>query len=175
MTLLGIEVKVVNGEAVRQGLEDLSGEFIKVGRLRLFRIAQRMRKQIIKPPGRFKGRFEAATDEQANYIMWAARTGEISIPYKRKRKYAKSWTIDRTEDGYDLVGQGYWLKGTGMRVGYPPGMYIGGDIEGKNQSWVHQGRWALVADVVSQGLDEVPEELWKDLAVTAKNRGYRWE
>jgi hypothetical protein len=164
-----------NGDVVAQGLEDLNGEFLKVGRLRLFRIMQSIRREITRPPHRWMGNWEPRTYKQWKYVKFAISRGLMKVPYKRTGAYRKSWRIIRTEDGYQLVGAGYWLSGTGMRVGQPAITLIGGDPEGLGQSFMHQNRWALVADVVAEESLSATVQIGRDLGITAKQRGYPWE
>jgi len=105
----------------------------------------------------------------------AARRNLIRIPYVRTRSYLKSWKIKKYDQGYALEGEGYWIGRTGMRVGQPAAVYIGGDPEGKQQSWMHRGRWPLVANAVQEVTANLPEELRGDLAITARRYGYPWE
>lgn len=173
--MIGFSIEVQNAKVVAAGLEDLSTRFMKVGRLRLYRIAQRARSRIIKPPKKFAGKWTAKTVKQWRYVNWAVRKGGMVIPYQRQRRYAKSWRIMRTEEGYDLVGGGYYLPGTGMFVGDPAAVYIGGDAEGKQQSELHRGRWAVARHVIDAETANVPWQIIPDLAVVAKNMGYPWE
>jgi hypothetical protein len=173
--IINASFEVANATVVRQGLETLSDEILKVGRLRLYRIAAEARKKITKQPRRFTGKWEPSSFQQLKYLHFAASKGLIEIPYKRTGAYRRSWKIIKTEDGYVLRGGGEWIGGTGMRTGFPAAVAVGGDMQGEGQSYMHQGRWALIADVVAQAQRNAPEEVRKELGIAAKRLGYKWE
>jgi hypothetical protein len=170
-----VDVRVTNGEVVRQSFEDFTGEALKVGRQRLYRMTANIRSRITKAPGRFHGNWTPLTVKQWRYVRFALNRGLIRSPYQRSGAYRRSWKIVRTDEGYELQGGGYWIRGTGMRVGAPYAVLVGGDPEGKGQYYMHRGRWPLVAEVVSDSLPNIPAEIQKDLAITARRFDFPWE
>ena len=184
MPLYHVSFEVQNAEIVRQGLEDLSAEIAKVGRRRLYNHLRKLRAEITKTPSTPPPQWEEVSDKQRNFIHFALHEGKgknsdrqyykwLNIPYKRTGRYKKAWKIVRTDKGYDLIAEGYYIPKTGMRVGNPAIFYIGGDPEGGQQSYMHRGRWRKVAQYVAFYHLTAYEDIGVEISTIIKDRGYR--
>lgn len=131
----------VDGEMVRQGLEDLSAELPRIGRRRLRTFANRVvRKMQDYPPERPGQRYQ--------------RTGNLFY----------HWKIEETANGYAI-------ENTATRKGRAYPQYVVGDAYGTSQAWMHTGRWSKLRDVVDQEAQTLPPEIEDDIVLVARRDG----
>lgn len=124
-----ISVTVVNGELVRQGLQDLEAAIPKIGRKvfwdKMNVIAESMRKY--PPP-------------------------PVGSRYKRTYRLRKSVKILKLNNGYaveiDPVQRGrHYAK------------YVIGNARGEEQAQIHAGRWHVFKNVVDYHLRRMPDDV----------------
>lgn len=132
----------VKGQLVRAGLQNLAAEVPQVGR-----------RQIRTRMDRIKRRMEAYPPERPGqkYI----RTGQMFY----------SWRIQPTERN------GYSLENFATRKGVNYPRYVVGDAYGQGQAWMHRGRWELLRDVVEIELQDLPEEIRREIVMVARRHG----
>lgn len=134
MTQLSITVN--NAELVRKGLQDLSAEIPKIGRLQIYRTEQNVvRRMKMYPPER----------PAQTYI----RTGTLG----------GGWTITPNTNGYTIRNDTPYTK------------YVVGNAYGLEQAWMHTGRWNLLRDVQDEELEKLPDEIEKEISITARRLG----
>jgi hypothetical protein len=155
-----ITVRPRNVELVKKGLEDFTGETVKVSKGRLYGRMAAARAKVIKQPARFQGPYPWKTEKQRRYVMWAIRHGVIVVPYKRTGEYARRWQIASLDDGYRLENP------------LPHAKYVGGSAYGDKQARIHQKRWALLRDAIEEALAELPKEVADHIVLVARRRGY---
>lgn len=135
-----------DSELVRQGLQDLAAEIPKVGRLGVFRTAQRIAKRLrIYPPER---------PDQT---------------YVRTNTLKNSVEIIPLGNGYNISVDPVSPKG----VAY--GEYVLGDADGNNQAWMHVGVWSPFANVALEEIYEMPDDVVEQLKLTGEEVGLKVE
>ncbi|HBU28385.1 MAG TPA: hypothetical protein DEB56_00725 [Thiobacillus sp.] len=127
-----------NADLVRQGLQDLSSQPVKIGRRKIFDAMNRITREMEGYPGERPGQ---------RYI----RTGNLGA----------SWQVRRLEDGYQIYNN---ASHKGRRYA----RYVVGDAYGQGQAWMHSGRWQLFRDVVEDEIDKLPEEVANELDLVAR-------
>jgi hypothetical protein len=124
-----ISVTVVNGELVRQGLQNLQAAIPQIGRKVIYDkmnvIAVSMRKY---PPQRARSR------------------------YIRTYRLRDSVTVLRLNNGYAI-------EIDPVQRGRHYGKYVIGNARGDEQAWMHVGRWHLFANVVEHHLRRLPDDI----------------
>jgi hypothetical protein len=124
-----IYVTVVNGELVRQGLQDLQAAIPKIGRNVIYEkmnvIAQSMRKYPPPPAG---------------------------SRYVRTYRLRESVKVLRLDNGHAV-------NIDPVRRGRHYGKYVVGNAKGEEQAWMHVGRWHLFANVVQYHLRRLPDDI----------------
>jgi len=177
----GVEITTKNAEIVRQGLENFNAEVVKIGRMRLRRIANEMRKQIVMPPPPYTGGWKAygihrQEQQQAVYLQWKKKG--FPEHYERSGRYESAWRIVKNDSGYTIIGGENLPKPpvAAMARNSPSSylVFVGGDVNGVGQYWMHEGRWALIADVVMNARTLVPTEIQKEVGIVAKRLGFAW-
>ncbi len=131
----------VDGELVRQGLENVAAEIPKIGRRRIRTVANRVVR-----------RMEEYPDE---------RPGQV---YRRTGTLFYSWKIEEVENGYRI-------SNTAAFQGRPYPIYVVGDAYGTRQAWMHKGRWPLYRNVVEEETDKLPPEILEDIHLVARREG----
>lgn len=173
--MFNLSFEAMNAKVVAMSLEDTFGGFKTIGRRRLYYAALNTRTLITKYPSRWPGKPKANLERrQINYLYFLIGRGWAHLPYIRTNRYKRSWKITRTPDGYILKGGGEWIGRTGMYVGAPYARFVGGDIYGRGQYWMHAGRWMEVGTAIDLVINVLPREVRKDLRVTAQRRGFDW-
>lgn len=189
--IIGVQATIQNGEVVRQGLEDLTGEFLKVGRLQLYRTALRIKTRASKEPGRFRGKWIPLSEEQRRYVFFLYKGSKVggrfgtsntrigpfaTHPYTRTHAYRKSFKIVKDDQGYTLLAGGGRIPSSSMSLGAPYGIpYVGGDPVGGGQSFLNRGRWPVIAMVAAEEEKNLPNMIKKEMGLAAVRKGYRWE
>lgn len=152
-----ITVKVVGGELVRQGLEDLDKDLPDIGRKRIYETMKRIRRRLAAPVRRPSYPIDWDSDKQRRYVMALLRR-QGNIPYKPTGRYENNWQIVKHRD------TGYAIENDA-----PPAKYLSGNFRGESQSHIHEGRRPLMARVVEEEIQDLPEEI--DAAITYYGRG----
>lgn len=135
---------------VRQGLQDLTDDLLRVGRLSLYRTSQRIVKRITTPPSRFETPetgFPWRSLRQIRFVMASIGEGSISVPYRRTGEYKRSWEIERTEEGYIIYSTS------------PIAPIVSGTFEGGKQADIHVGRWEHAQLVFEEEVERLPERV----------------
>lgn len=133
---LGVKTNVV---VVRQGLEDFKNDIPKVGKLRMYRLSQRVVTKLKVTP-----------------------TELPNQKYKRTGQYIASWEIDSLVDGYLLVNEVTDSKGR------PYASRVAGNAYGQKQSPYQAGRWSHLRTTVDEELAIEPAEAAAALRLVAR-------
>jgi hypothetical protein len=134
-----------NAEIVRQGLQDLSGEPIKIGRRKIFEAMNRITREMeAYPPERPGQKYE--------------RTGRLGF----------AWKVKSLGDGYTISNDVRSLK-----TGKTYAKYVVGSARGSDQAWMHKGRWLLLRDVVEKEVEKLPPEIAKEIVMVARSKGLK--
>ena len=133
----------IDGELVRRGLQDLSGEIPKVGRQQIRFTTERIIRRMQEYPSE-----------------------RPRQKYKRTGRLFRSWKID--SDGKTR----YTIENTAAREGRRYGHYVVGDAYGTSQAWMHRGRWLLFRNVVEQEVEKLPEDVQEKILMAARRKGF---
>lgn len=148
-----------NAPLVAQGLQDLTAEIPKVGRLQIYRTMQRVQKRMRKP-GK-KSTRPVRWDSKAQRIAYFASDGfGRGIPTKRTNEYVNGWELVKLENGY------------GVQNLLPQAKFIGGGPLGGGQSRIHRERWELFREVVVQETEALPQEVQDEVQILIKQKGF---
>jgi hypothetical protein len=102
----------------------------------------------------------------------ARRTLQVEPPerpgqrYIRTHRLVKSFVITRQKRGYKM-------ENTAARKGRRYAVFPLGDGEGKNQAWMHAGRWLLYRDVIDFEMTKVPDSVEAQIKIVAAKNGMR--
>jgi hypothetical protein len=147
-----------DAEVVRQGLQDLAADIPKIGRLGIYRTAQRIIKRM-KQPGAAIG-YPVNWDSDRQRIAFFASDGFGSgVPAGRSGTYQESWHATQLDNGYSIENDS------------PEALYIGGDELGQGQSSIHQGRWPLLFNVMEQEIGYLDDDVQTELRIVAADDG----
>ncbi len=149
----------VHGEVVRQGLQDLSTEIPQIGRLQLYYRAIRIRARMDKPAARPAYPINWVSEKQRK-AFFATKGFGGGVPYIRKGAYERSWVVVRTEKGYRLENQAEGAK------------FVGGDAFGEGQSPIHANRWPLFRSVVEEEVQNLDEDIVKEVRLAIRRHGF---
>jgi hypothetical protein len=153
MTQLSIKV---DGQLVRQGLQNLGDEIPKIGRLQIYRTAQAIQKRMKQSGAKPSGPIPWVSKKQRQ-AFYASDGFGGGIPHRRTDQYVDAWKIEPLGDtGYQVNNRS---------KGAP---FIGGNAYGQRQSPIHQGRWPLFRDVADEETRKLPEEIAKEIRVVAR-------
>jgi hypothetical protein len=144
---------------VRQGLEDLAGEFPKIGRRRIYDMVNRITRTMEAYPP------ERAGQSRIGYHLKLGRVF-IATGYRRTGKLGRSWKVDRNDDGYSI-------RNTAERNGHPYPRFVVGDAYGTGQAWMHRGRWLVFRDVVDKEVEKLPKEVADEVVMVARRKGFQ--
>lgn len=149
----------VNGQMVRQGLQNLAADIPQVGRLQIYRASQRVQKRMKQPGSKPSYPIPWASEKQRRAFFATDGFGG-GIPHSRTNAYVDAWKIERIGDtGYQVVNRTKAAK------------YVGGNAYGLGQSQIHAGRWPLFRDVAEDELKNLPEEVAKEIRIVARRSG----
>jgi len=123
---------------VRQGLQNLSGEPVKIGRRKIYDAMNRITRAMEGYPAERPGQ---------RYV----RTGNLGA----------SWQVHRMEAGYQIVNNA-------RRKGILYTGYVVGNAYGTGQAWMHEQRWQLFRDVADAEIEKLPEEVARELDMVAR-------
>lgn len=154
MTQLTIGVSP-NAQLVRKGLQNLSDEIPKIGRLQFYQTAMAIRRgmQVQGQTPTHPINWVSIKQRQAFFASEGFGGG---IPHVRSDQYVNAWQVENIGDGYRLVNKSEGAK------------FIGGDAYGTNQSPIHAGRWPLFRDVSDEEIKKLPENVLREIRVVAR-------
>lgn len=116
-----------------------------------------------------KKRMLAALEEARD----VARTYPPELPnqrYRRTGRYYASFKI--TDDaGKGMRGARYILSSNAYQKGRYYTRYVGGLADGTGQAKIHQGRWAIIRDVVLEQLQKLVQGIEFDIRDALRNLG----
>lgn len=141
--MLGINV-TVEGQIVRQGLQNLAAEVPRVGRRQIYLAVLHIR-----------------TRMRAGYSSVAR-----SPNYTRTRGLWSAWTIERLSQGYTIWADPKSSSGRSYAH------YVVGDSEGHGQAWMHIGNWPVFRVVVDEEVSRLPREIERQIEITARSLGF---
>jgi len=139
MTQLSIQIN--NADIVRRGMQDLSAEIPKVGRLQIYRTSQEIVRQM--------------------KIYPAERIGQL---YRRTGRLGGGWMIVSNTNGYTIrndtpytkyvVGNAYGLEQAWMHISTDQGK-----------------RWNVFRDVQEDEIKKLPPEIENEITMVARRLG----
>ena len=127
---------------VRQGLQDLQGQPVKIGRRKIFDAMNRITREM-----------EGYPRERPNQR------------YKRTGNLGASWKVLNVGDGYRISNDARGPKGRAYAK------YVVGDSYGTSQAWMHRGRWQNFRDVVDAEVEKLPPEVVQELNMITRRIG----
>ena len=137
-----LSINVTGGEIVRQGLQDLSAEIPKIGRLQIYRTEQAIVKRLKS--------------------YWTSNTPPELPSYQRTGRLAAGYTITGIPNGYTLsnsvpytkyvVGNAYGLNQAWMHS--------------------RPGRHTLWRDIQDDEVAKLPQEIDDAISVVARRKGF---
>jgi hypothetical protein len=146
----------VNGDLVRQGLENLAAELPQIGRRRMRTIMERIKRRMqAYPPERMKS--VRLSHPILGHTIRA-------MGYKRTGRLGRSWRISE-------INRGYVIENTASFRGHAYAGYVVGDAYGTNQAWMHAGRWEKFRDVTEEELKALPIEVEQEIIMVARREG----
>ena len=148
-----------NSEMVRQGLQDLAADIPLVGRLGVYRTAQRIVARLKQPGSPITYPVQWDSDKQRRAFFATDGFG-AGIPTGRSGEVESAWTLVSLSNGYEINNS------------EPYASYVFGDISGNGQSLIHQGRWSLMADVVDSEVDDLPDDVSEELRTAIIASGF---
>lgn len=156
MTQLSVQV---DGQLVRNGLQNLDAEIPKVSRLAIYRtsqrIQQRMKKIGAKPS--YPIRWASVKQLKAFFASDGFRHG---IPYRRTGKYPSGWkVIQKGTTGYTVMNDSESAQ------------WIAGNAYGQRQSSIHAGRWPVFRDEADAEIKNLPAEIEREIVMVARRNG----
>ncbi len=131
----------VNGELVRQGLQDLANEIPKIGRRNIRTVMNRIVRKAQAYPAELPGQV-----------------------YRRTGRLFYSWKIEEVQSGYAI-------SNTAAFRGRAYAQWVVGDAYGTRQAGIHQGRWSLFRDVVDEEVAKLPPEIEDEIQMVARRGG----
>lgn len=147
-----------DSQLVRQGLENLAADIPKVGRLGIYRTAQRIIKHM-KQSGA-PSTSPVQWDSLLQMVAYFASNGfGRGIPTVRTGEYQDGWVARPMDTGYAIENMTEGAK------------FIGGDEYGFSQSKIHQGRYPIFANVALEEIYELPADVVDQLKLTAAEDG----
>lgn len=144
-----------NAKLVRRNLEVLRGSYKKIGKFRLSETAAEIKRRM-QTPGKkitYPVRWASLLQKLA---FFASNGFGGGVPTVRKHKYERGWKAESTVDGAKVYNN---TKGS---------KYIGGDMRGKQQSPIHQGRWLLLRMVYDAVIKKLPKAVVESLRALPK-------
>lgn len=152
MTKLSIRVE---GELVRQGLQDLSAEIPQIGRRGIRTVMNRIVRRMQEYPPEPAGQSKRVSHTIFGYIIKA-------VGYKRTGTLGRSWKIEEIDNGYQIENTAR------SKRGHRYSRYVVGDAYGTGQAWMHQGRWQVFRDVVDEEVEKLPPEIEQEIVMVAR-------
>ncbi len=149
----------IDGQLVRKGLQNLSDEIPKVGRLQIYNAALRIRTGMrVRGP---RPSWPIQWDSPRQRIAFFASEGfGGGIPHTRTDQYVDSWQLERIGD----IGYRVFNFSNGAEA-------IAGDVVNGVQSKIHKGRWPVFRSVVLQEVEKLPQEISREIKVVAARNG----
>ncbi len=142
----------VNGQLVRHGLQNLGDEIPKVSRLVIYRRAQAIQQAMKKPGPRPTYPINWDSERQRKAYFATKGFGK-GIPYRRTGDYTDQWKLDK------LGEIGYRVSNFSLAA-----RHVGGDIFGKSSN-IHKGRWPNFRRTIDTELQNLPEDIRKEIIV----------
>ena len=150
-----------DAQVVRQGLQSLGANIPTVGRLGIYRSVQRMATALhndTEAPSVRPVHWDTIRQQKKYFASDGFGRG---IPTERSGNTKAAWTIIELDNGYSL---------------YNPtdaALHVYGDIDGKGQSRIHEGRQKLFSDTVAEGLfdGKLPDDVVRELRIYTANLG----
>ena len=137
-----------NAEVVRQGLQNLARDIPQVGLLGIFRAAQRALTRLHNTSGSPSEHPVKWDSERQRKAFFASDGFSGGIPTQRTGQTMRDWQLVRLDNGYSLYNAD------------DAASHVYGDINGKGQSSIHEGRWPLLNDIV---IEEIEAHLSDDV------------
>jgi hypothetical protein len=149
----------VDGQVVRKGLQDLSAEIPKVGRLQLYYSALRIRSRMAAPGAKPSYPINWVSIRQKKAFFATDGFGG-GIPHRRTEAYQRGFEIVKLDNGYRLINN------------MPGAQYVGGNAYGQGQSQIHTGRWPFFRDIVDEETAHLAEDVQEQINIVARRMGF---
>ena len=155
MTQLSLRI---DGELVRQGLQDLGAEIPKIGRRGIRTMINRVvRVQQAYPQPEPAHR----TRTKDNPVL-----GKVYVKTGRTGAYGSHWQVKEIENGY-TISNNVMSKG-----GFNYAIKLAGDAYGNRQaSWAPKYGWRKTRDVGEEETQKLPDELEQEIIRVARRDG----
>ena len=149
-----------NAEVVRQGLQNLGRDMPQVGRLGIFRTAQAIVTRLHNTDGAPSSTPVMWDSDRQRKAYFASNGFGGGVPTVRTGDTKRAWQLVRLDNGYSIYNS------------TPAAGHVYGDINGKGQSRIHEGRWVLFQDIVFELIDErLTDDVIAELRLYAANSG----
>jgi len=160
MTYINLTIQPTNAVLVRKGLEDLDAEVVQVGRVGLFRAAQRIVKAMRREPSvpTYPPAWVNWDNDRQKRAFFKTKGFGTGVPHVRSHDYSKGYHIDKVDTGYQIYNDD------------PSAKYVGGDSFGNLYSKIHLGIWPLFADAADKEISKLPEEIQNVLTRVVNER-----
>ncbi len=155
MTRLTLKIE---GQLVRQGLQDLSAEIPQIGRRGIRTVMDRIKRRMEAYPPEMPGQSVQESHPILGYTIRAVR-------YKRTGTLGRSWYIEEVDNGYAIGNTARSPRGRRYS------RYVIGDAYGTGQARVHVGRWLVLRDVTEQEIEKLPPEIEDNISMVARRVG----
>jgi len=154
MTTLSVTPKKA-GKIMQRMFTDLKTKLPLTGRQVMYRALLRVRNRMGKRGKQPTYPINWASDRQRRAFFATNGFGR-GIPTARTNQYSASWKVTRNKEGYSITNDTGYAK------------FIGGNAYGLQQSPIHKRRWQLFRDVFEEEIDELPEEMMKEMFIVGR-------
>ena len=144
---------------VRMGLQNLAAELPQVGRLGVYRTAQRIVSRLKQPGSPISYPVHWDSDKQRVAFFASGGFGR-GIPTVRSGETNGAWTLTSLSNGYEIDNQS---NGS---------LFVYGDLFGRGQSLIHKDRWPLFKDVVDEQIFWLPQDVGAELRTAIIAEGF---
>ena len=144
---------------VRMGLQNLAAEIPQVGRLGVYRTAQRIVSRLKQPGSPISYPVHWDSDKQRVAFFASGGFGR-GIPTVRSGETNGAWTLTSLSNGYEIDNQS---SGS---------LFVYGDLFGRGQSLIHKDRWPLFKDVVDDEVGNLPDDVGAELRTAIIAEGF---
>lgn len=144
-----------NTKLVRRNLENLRTSYKKIGKYRLAEMAAKIKARMQTPGKKIRYPVNWKTIKQ-KLAFFASNGFGGGIPTIRRHTYERGWKAETTVNGAKVYNNTRGAK------------YIGGNMRGKGQSSIHQGRWILLRNAYDAVIKQLPKSVVESLRALPK-------
>ena len=140
-----------NFKLVRRNVENLKLAIPKIGRATIDDVAHEIQRRMSKSGKKITYPVHWDSIKQRIKVIILILRKQGYLPYERTDELPKGWKVDRLEKGSRIYNT---RKGS---------KYVYGNMRGKGQSRIHQGRWPLLRTVYDAVIKTVPKRVRDNL------------